>query len=264
MNAPIGRIPQFAFGITIMENIYSIPMRTGDGKVRKDKKGKTLFRHVPAPFAEADARTSEAMLKNAAITKGHRAHWELGTSELNYLLEQDKVMRRCCGNCASDLVCREMVCPGCETAVTLRSPAMGIDIDTEEKKVRTCDLCGEKGPYVPRYSCDECGDPVEGRLTGFDIRVRRTKTPTGYILEIVGIRLPGVPDSTLEEHENVMRLIQNPLKVDEIYGPTDLPRQAMICASRIGGLKLQEVSENAGSETESYADDSEIDFSKDE
>lgn len=248
---PVGRIPQYAFGITIMENMYSIPMLDGNGKIRKDKKGRVLFRHTPAPRAEEEQEA--ATLMRCTVTKGHRAHWELGSQELGYLLEQDNNMRKYCGNCASDMYCSTMICPGCETPHNLKSRVSKTDLDLEVQKTRTCSLCGEKGSFVPVYECDDCGVPVEGALTAFDIRVRRIQSGTNYILEIVGIRVPGVPDSTQEDFDRIRGMIQNPLKVNEIYAPTDLPRQAMICGDRIKGLSLPDAP--AGGETESYADD---------
>lgn len=249
--APVGQIPQYALGITIMEDMYAIPMQDGNGKIKKDKKGRVLFRHTPAPCAEQEQEA--ATLMRCTTSKGHRAHWELGSRELGYILEQDNNMKKFCGNCASDLFCSAMICPGCETQTRLRSRVSKTDLDLEVQKVRTCTLCGEKGPFLPVYECDDCGEPVEGRVTAFDIRVKRVKSGNDYLLEIVEIRVPGVPNSTQEEFDRIMGMIQNPLKVNEIYAPTDLPRQAMICGDRIKGLSLPDAP--TGGETESYADD---------
>lgn len=259
--APISRAPQFSLAITVMEKIYAVPLREKDGSLKKRKgNGQVIYRYTPAPYAEL--KMDDEDLSTFKYQFGHRMHWTMGSEELSMLIEADDKMKNHCGNCASKLFATHMICPGCETATALPHPVSDIDLTQARQKLRTCSACGEKGPFMPKVECAECGDAVEGRLTSFDIRITRKKVAENkYVTEIVAIRVPGVPGNK-EDHERAMSLIESPLNLAEIFATTPLDRQKYICGDELTrGLtpapakKDGEESAEEPGDTESYGGD---------
>lgn len=258
--APISRSSQFSLAITVMEKIYAVPLRDKDGAIKKRKgNGQIIYRYTPAPYAEL--KMDEDELSAFKYQFGHRMHWTMGPEELGVLIEADDKMKNHCGNCASKLFATHMICPGCETVTALPHSVSDIDLTQARQKLRSCSACGEKGPFVPKLECAECGDAVEGRLTSFDIRITRKKTSENkYITEIVAIRVPGVPGNK-EDHERAMSLIENPLNLAEIFAPTSLDRQKFMCGEDLTkGLtpkpaKKDDEENESDTDTESYGGD---------
>lgn len=259
--APISSMPQFSLGITVMEKIFAIPLRDSGGMVKKSKAtGQILYRYVPAPFAEARA-DDIAELAQFKYQFGHRMHWTMGPEELGVLIESDDKMKNHCANCANLLFATHVICPGCETVHPIGKTVSGVDLTMERNKNRSCGACGEKGAFVPKVECAECGNGVEGRLTSFDIRITRKKTGTKYLTEIVAIRVPGVPGNA-EDHKRAMELIENPLNLAEIFVPKSLDTQKFLCGEELTkglrpdlAVKKDDDAPDEGGDTESYADE---------
>lgn len=257
--APVSASNQFALGITIAERIYVMPVRDSNGSVRKTKNGDAIFRHIPAPFAEENSEVSE--LAEFGQVFGHRAHWSLGREHLEQLLSADDRLKSHCGNCAGQLMATHMICPSCETEIKLPEAVKGVDLDKARAKMRTCPACHEKTTFVPKYACPDCGDPKEGSLLSFDIRVMKEAVGDNKsVIHIVGVRMPGSPNPEIQQRLD--ELTQNPLKLDAIFAPTDLKYQKIVLGDGLTKdlspvLKRKEEEE----ETESYAGDSEDDDS---
>ncbi len=238
----VGMATNFALGITIMEEIYSIPKKDNKGKVRKTKANKIIYNHIAAPLVEEDIEESGVSYPKKF---GHRAHWSLGLEYRDQLLEEDDKLRGYCGNCAGQLFCTGRACPDCETVVTLDDPIRGEDLLQFRHKEFKCKACQFKGTWVMTYECPDCGDPVEGGVTKFDLRIKKVRSGDKSVLDVVEIRVP-------TKDEEVQQLIENPLKVDEIFQPDDLKFQ-----KRLLGDKVKDLDPSLGSFTEDYDSDSE-------
>jgi len=263
--SPVGWSSQFSLAITIMEKIYEVPARNNDGSIRKAKSsGQIIYNYVPHPLAMVKHEGED--LNQFKHKFGHRVHWTMGTEHLDQLISYDAKLKNSCKHCASNLFCAKMICPGCETGTDIEmvSDADG-SLSMARKIARTCTSCGEKGPFVPYLVCGECqregiGDAIEGRLTTFDLRLKREKIgdTNKSNLVVVAIRMPGVKNN-LEDHKKVMEMIENPLDLASIFAPTGLDRQKFILGEELTrGLSPKPPKKEASAadeETESYAQD---------
>ncbi len=222
----VGRSTNFALGITIMEKIYSIPKRDDRGKIRKTKNNKIIYSHLAAPLVDDDVLESGVDFPQKF---GHRAHWSLGVEHRDQLLEEDEKLLGFCGNCAGEMLATGRICPDCETSVEFDSPIRGEDLIQARNKRFHCRACQYKGNWVIQYACPDCGNPKEGGLTKFDIRVKKVRSGEKSVIKIVEIRVP-------TQDEEVQKLIQNPLKVDEIFAPDDLKFQKLLLGDKVQGL----------------------------
>jgi hypothetical protein len=257
--APVSRMSQFSLAITVMEKIYAVPSKNKDGTVKKAKtSGKIIYNYIPAPkvFARGEATEDEMNSYNSVF--GHRMHWTLGQRDLTFLIEADDKLRNNCGNCADQLFATSMICPGCETQVSLPAAVTGADLQMERQKIRSCAACGERAPFMPAVQCGGCGVAVEGRLTNFDLRITRKKVGNEYITEIVSIRIPGHKDP--EINSRIKELIAAPLDLASIFAPTPLDRQKYLLGQELTkGVKPTDAIKRADgdadeTDTESYAD----------
>lgn len=228
---PVGRALNFALGITIMEEIYSIPLTNKDGSFRKSKNGTTIHKHLAAPLVEIDKDEIDGDEGVSTPTKfGHRAHWSLGSTHLDQLTEWDEELRSRCGHCAGHLLATHVVCPDCETQKKFPKPVGGEDLLQARNRAHKCKACGYKGAMVPIYACPDCGDAKEGGLTQFDLRIKKVMTgEKSSVLKLIEIRVP-------TDDEETQKLIQNPLKVDEIFRPAPLDWQKRLLGDLADGV----------------------------
>jgi hypothetical protein len=252
---PVSASTQFALAITVAEWIYNIPVRDSNGSIRKTRGGELIYRHIPAPFAEENSEVSE--LEGFDRTFGHRMHWSMGSQHLGQLLAVDERLRSHCGNCAGEMVADTMVCPSCETSHKLPGAVKGIDLDKARQKKRKCSACGETNTFVPLYQCPDCGDPKEGSLLSFDLRVMKENIGDNKsIIHVVDIRMPGSPDPNIQTRLDEMN--NNPLKLDAIFAPTDLKYQKSALGDRLTkGLSPVLERKDESETTESYSEDDE-------
>jgi len=247
--APISRMSQFSFAITVAEKILAIPLRDAKGDIRKMKgTNNTIYRYVPYPVASQTMTDSEMAVFTSAY--GHKMHWTLGPQDLSVLVEADDKMRNSCGNCADPLFSAAMVCPGCENVTALPEMVSGVDLTQARNKIRNCEHCHERGPFVPVMQCGGCGVAVEGRLTSFDIRITRKKVGDKYLTDILAIRIPGSKNA--EDNARFKHLTENPLHLEDIFAPTPLERQKYICGTDLThGIRPEDAIRRAKGESES-------------
>jgi hypothetical protein len=240
--APIGKSNRFALSAVVMEKILQIPKVHASGKdkgkVKKTRKGQTIYDYVPLPVAGMD---NEEIAK-LSMKFGHRAHWSFGQQHLGQLLDFDEKLRNNCANCASALICLGFICPECETPQPLPELVSGEDLYQARNAPRKCSACGYRynGPedgdaenqqWVADLDCADCGTPREGKLLGcFDLRLKAKKAggeKKAAILDIVSIRV------TNHDDEEIAKLVQNPLKLLDIFEPSTLDDQKRIISKEL-------------------------------
>jgi len=236
---------QFGLGITIMETVFAVPKTNPDGSVKKKANGEPIFRYVPEPL---HTDTGAAY----PTSFGHRAHWSVGVEQRDQLLEWDTDLRNRCGSCAGHLVVTRRICPGCEAVVALPQPASGEDISQLRAKHFKCRDCGYADEWVLGYECPDCGEPREGGLTQFDLRIKRTKIGEKWALRLVEIRVPS-------SDEEVRKLMENPLNLVQIFTPDPLEAQKALLGDKAKGLD-----KNLGSFAKDYTSGTKSDEGSDE
>jgi hypothetical protein len=248
--APVSAQKNFALAVTIMENIVRIPAKDKNGVTRKSKAGNDLYDYVPQPLVGSGPSNHE-------ITFGRRAHMSLGITQLRQLLQFDEEMRNYCANCASGMSAKSVICPDCETHHSLPEPVSGEDLlDVRQREFR-CGACGYGGLMVPSIEC-KCGDPREGKLTDFDIRLKKEKLGDNQsMLSIKSIRLPKL------DNESVRGMAETPLDLPKIFAPSSEEEQKRKLGEAANGIDprkhRRDDEDSVSGDTESYAEDSEDD-----
>jgi len=250
---PIGGQDQFGFSIVVMENILTLPKRNPDGSPKLTQGGKPIYEYVPESLV--------GNVANAPKSFGKRFHMSLSKTQHEQLLKFDEEMRNYCANCASELSARAVICPDCETAYDLPETVKGEALSEEREKTYHCE-CGYNGPMQPQISCGGCGNAEEGRLTDFDIRLKREKLgPTSSVLKIPsgGVRKTLSTVSSAEGRASLQALIESPLNLLEIYAPTPVEEQQKILKDLCHGVDPRPNRKNehgASPDVEGYQDDS--------
>ena len=250
---PISGQSQYAFSVIVMEDIVTLPKRQPDGSPKLSKAGKPIYDYVPEPWVGGP-------VQGAAKSFGRRYHLSLSKTHWNQLIEADQTtMRNYCANCATGLVAHAVVCPDCETGYPLSTPESGDSLTELRNKGFDC-ACGYHGPMVPQLTCSGCGHPEEGRLTDFDIRVKKevlTKTATNF--KIIGVRKPLSSVSSEEVRGRVLRELELPLNLPSIFVPTTLDEQQKILGDACRGVDPrsgnQKTAQGTSADVESYRDE---------
>ena len=165
-----------------------------------------------------------------------RFHVSFGKVALLQLLEFDKEMLNYCKNCADAMTADAVICPDCETEYALEGIVSGEDLVEARKQEWKCNSCDYSGPMQPKLTCN-CGTPMEGRLTDFDIRMKRESTgEKSSVLKIVGVRKPLSTVKDEETRAAVEQMILNPLNLPAIFAPTRLEDQKKILGDLCLGL----------------------------
>jgi hypothetical protein len=230
--------PQFAFGVTYMEDMYAIPVMENNGQQRQSRNGQPLVNYLPKSLLD---KNTVAAMRPAGF--GRPGHLSVSQTALDQLLElDDYVLRRHCLHCAPKVkFAREMPivgmqCPedGCPSdPIMLDEPVLGEDaIEAMKDRTWRCTDCAHIGQFYPVFSC-ECGKPTPGDLTSFDVRIKKKKGSDGEkggILEIVKIRFPDIRDKEVEA------MVMNSLELEKIFAPTPIDQQAQGLGDLIKGI----------------------------
>jgi hypothetical protein len=259
--APISGQKNFGLAVTIMENVVSVPATDKNGVPRKSKAGKPIYNYVPQPMIPGPT--------NHPVSFGRRAHWSLGIMQLRQLFQFDEEMRNYCANCASAMTASRVACADCETTYDLPEPVSGEDLVEVRQREFSCGTCKYEGVMVPLLECS-CGKPKEGKLTSFDIRIKKEKLADNQsMLSIKSIRLPKL------DNEEIRKLVENPLDLPKIFAPSTQEEQRRKLGDAVNGIdpRKHRKDDNEGgkpdaesytsgdeSEGESDGDDDEIAF----
>lgn len=230
--APLGTSNQFSFSIVVMENILAIPLRDKQtGEARKSRAGKIIYNYKPEPMVAPLDRT------NLQKTFGRRFHLSVGKTHLLMILQFDEEMKNYCKHCAHGLTADAVICPDCETPYALPGLVGGEDLVDTRQLSYNCSTCSYEGEMQPRLTCAGCGNAEEGRLTDFDIRLKKEMIGEKQsILKIVGVRKPLSTITDPAVRAEVEKMILNPLDITAIFAPTPIADQKKILGNRCTGI----------------------------
>ncbi len=251
---PVGVANQYTFSIVVMENILSVPAwDKKTGEARKSKAGNAIYNYVPEPLAKLDPAQP---LANLQKTFGGRFHMSIGKAALLQILQFDEEMKNYCKHCATSLVADSVICPDCEASYSVGDAMGGEDLIELRQKHLSC-TCGYEGGMQPRLTCTGCGNADEGRLTDFDIRLKKEMLGEKQsILKIVGVRKPLSTLKSPEAKIEVQKMVESPLDLQAIFVPDGLEQQKRILGNLCMGLDPRPVKKGAGgSDVESYAEE---------
>lgn len=252
--APVSTGNQYSFSVMACETILSLPaIDRKTGQVRRSKKGEIIYNHIPKPWVDPVQITP-----STPQTWGRRYHMSFGKTHLLQLLQFDDEMRDYCKNCATQMYATGFYCPDCTTQSDLEEPAAGEDLVQFRKRAYRC-ICGYEGPMEPILVCDGCGNPEEGKLTDFEIRMKKEKTGENTsILKIVEVRMPlsRLPASvTAEDKARIIEQLNNPLDLLKIFRPASLDEQRKIFGDLCKDIDPRPPQAKQESDTSSYAAD---------
>jgi len=241
--SPMSAQKCFGLAVTIMENIVSMPAVDRNGVARKNKAGEPIYDYIPQPLLGTGPT-------NHAVSFGRRAHMTLGITHLRQLLVFDEEMRNYCGNCAGAMKASSIVCPDCESTYNLPDAVTGDDLVETRGRDFNCNACGYRGVMRPTLEC-KCGDPREGKLTDFDVRIKREKLGDKQsMLSIKGIRLPKL------DNPEIRKMVESPLDLPKIFAPSSLEDQQRRLGEVARGVDPRSHHKAASADTESYVDSS--------
>lgn len=252
--APVSASNQYSFSVMACEWIVSLPaIDRKTGAVRRSKKGDIIYNHIPRPWVDPIQLTD-----GTTQTWGRRYHMSFGKTQLLQLLQFDDEMRDYCKNCAAQMYALSFYCPDCTTESPFEEPQMGEDLVQFRKRTYRC-VCGYEGCMEPTLTCDVCGNPEEGKLTDFEIRIKKEKTGENTsVLKIVGVRKPWalIPNSVSDEDKvRVREQLENPLDLLKIFRPATLDEQRKIFGDLCKDLDPRPPQKKDESDTTSYAGD---------
>jgi len=231
--APINAMTNYAFAGVLLETVAKVAKLDKHGKERTTKGGKLIEEDAPVtllPAAEAKRLKAQGL-----TTFGKRVHYSVGISHLNTLFSFDDELRNTCANCGDLLTATTMACPDCGVTQEVEdvdgAPLSGQNLKEGRETDITCE-CGFFGPMVPLVEC-ACGDPVEGKLVDFALRLRSEKTSdTARVLKLVEAR---PIKSFIEKHPEAQKLLSEPLALDEIFAPSSLQQQGFLVPETLRG-----------------------------
>lgn len=224
--APLNAILQYAIAGTELEMQAKIEATDKQsGKVRKNKKGEVIIKEVPTallPLAEAKRLRAEGL-----TSFGRRMHYSMGKTHFKQITDYDEELANYCASCAQLLTVTEMACGECGTPqaytdeesniVELKGQAL-----TEARAMALTCECGYHGPMVPIVNC-ECGNPVEGKLLDFAIKLIKHKTGEKQTeLEITEVKPLA---AFLEKYPEVAEMMAKPIALNEVFAPSSLGQQ---------------------------------------
>lgn len=251
---PISGQSQFAFSVMVMEEIVKLPKRNADGSPKVSKAGTQIYEYVPEPWVGGPVQGASKMF-------GRRYHISLSKTHWSQLIEADQSsMRNYCANCATGLVSSAVACPDCETQYALSGPESGDSLTELRNKNFEC-ACGYAGPMVPQLTCSGCGHPEEGRLTDFDIRVKKeVVTKTASNLKIISVRKPLSTISSEEVRQRVLKEMELPLNLPSIFVPSTIEEQQRLLGDICKGVDPRpgnhKTEQGTSADVESYHDES--------
>lgn len=212
--APVSASKRFVFAVTCLEKILAIPKRDKNGKVRKTRDGsKIIYEHTPQPIAEIDKH-----MKTPKAKTGHNYHWSMGSEHFQQLADYDLELKNKDALTGDDLICIGLACEECEDIIHNFEDALtGEDITEWRIKEAGCPHCNHNGIQIPLLKHLENAEFKQGSITDFDIRVKAIDIGNDKTaIKIVDIRMPEY------EEEELITLINHPLNLLDIFGPTDV------------------------------------------
>ena len=217
---------RYGMAVTVLETIFELPLMDKNNKPRKSKDGRDLMRSVPAPLSGY----SPVQIQKMQGAFGKNYHWNFGPMHLSQLGSIDMDLWNYCATCAEPLSAQHFSCGSCGNVVyDAGAPLQEADLRAMREQAMRCPHCGHEGLVQPVISCT-CGEPVEGNLLTFDLRIRLERDATDdkkSVLHLVDHRVPDYSKLYSADVANaVYELVYAPLDIAEIYAPESLDNQA--------------------------------------
>lgn len=221
---PISRATRFAMAVTGVDTYYEIPATDSRGNIKTSKKGNAIKNYVPASLARLP-RGVEYPKKF-----GHNMHWNFGSEHLEQLLAIDDELMDVCANCATAMHTNSLQCADCgNIEVEFEEAIEGPDLLELRKDTGTCSKCGSND-VVPLVDCSGCGEPLEGGLMDFEIRICHEEIgEKKTLIKMKDWRLP-------TDDERIEALRDNPLDIMKIYEPHGIKLQKAILGDICDGV----------------------------
>ncbi len=232
--SPISAMTQFSMSMVLLEDITKVPVMK-DGKIRTDRGGKPIYRDVP--LATLELKDQKKARSEGNVVFGKSVHWSTGVKGINELLALDEQLGCACANCAEDLTAVNFGCPECGDHVQIAQdpdePLRGEDLLTAKREDYSCPTCGYTGRFTPLYDCTKCGEPEEGGLVHFGLRLKNVEVGEKQrVLTLAEYRPIG---SFVEKHPNIEEMLMSPLNIPEIFRPTSIQYQLKLVPERMRG-----------------------------
>lgn len=229
----LSRIPQFMMSIVLLEEITKVQAKDGNGVVKKNREGKPIVNDVPLSLL--DLKDQKAARAQGNTSFGLSMHWTNGIDAINQLMAIDRELINVCGNCAGDLKCTHMACPECTNGIQVAEnedePLTGEDLLQAREAAYECE-CGYTGTLFPITICD-CGEPEDGRLASFALRVKVEKSSeTKRILKVVEVK---PLQHYVDKYPVVEKMLMEPLDIKGICAPMNLEGQLRLIPENLRG-----------------------------
>lgn len=232
--APISGMLQHALSIVLLETVAKTPVLDDKGNARLTRDQKPILRDTPLCMLKP--MEQQKYKAKGVTTFGKSMHYSFGPTALGELLAMDETLKNSCASCAADLMCFSAVCPECQTEMAASpdedTPLTGEDLRQFRTADYECANCKYYGPLVPQVVC-ECGEPVEGTLTSFALRLKQVETgEKSRKLDLVEIK----PLSAFTaKYPAVLEMLNTPLELPKIFGPSNLNYQVKLIPERLRG-----------------------------
>lgn len=233
---PVSASTQYAFAGVVLEH-HARVAKLRDNKPITTKEGKPIMEDLP--LMALPAEEARRLKNEGATTFGRAVHWSMGREVLGQVKNFNEQLKNYCANCAEPLYATEVACPECETVhVPVHSnldeglPLVEESLTEVRGQKLRCSKCRYQGPMLPIVQC-ECGNPLEGALQDFAIRIKATrpteKTTILSFSEVKPIRY------FTEKYPAVEELLNNPLDLNAIFKPTSLRLQTFRIPDHLRG-----------------------------
>jgi hypothetical protein len=229
-----------AMAVTGVDRYFEVPLTDNKGVIRKNARGEVIKRFVAEPLADFGEGVQ------FPVKMGHNMHWSFSNRHLSQLERFNDLLGGVCANCCTNMHASQLVCADCgQVEQSFDSPIDDLeDIRQLRAEDIRCNACNSED-VVPILNCTGCGDPAEGGIMDFDLRLKQEPVDDRNTdLVLTGWRLP-------DYNEELIQLYQNPLNIEEILCPTPLNIQKTILGDLANGLDP-----SAGAFTENYDGDS--------
>lgn len=221
---PISRSARFAMAVTGVDTYYEVPAMDSNGRVKTSKAGNAIKNYVPKSLIKIH-RGVEYPSKF-----GHNMHWNFGSEHLEQLLAIDDQLMDACANCATSMHTESLQCADCgHVEVEFDELIIGPDLLELRKDTGMCSKCGSSD-VVPLIECSGCGEPEEGGLMDFEIRICHEEIGENKVLlKMKDWRLP-------TDDERIQELVNHPLDIMALYAPEPIKLQKAILGDICEGV----------------------------
>ena len=232
--APIGAMTQYAFAGVVLEHHLKLPVTDKNGNVRKNKSQQIIMRDVPTPLIE-DKELVKKKKAAGESTFGLAVHWSCGITHFNSLISLDEELKGKCATCGEDLFAQYFECPECKETHELLTDDGDIYTGETLRELRGLKYrctCSNEVFLTPLVECT-CGEPVEGKLVDFAIRIKSEKVGEKQsVLKLVECKPLAF---FIDKHERLKKMLDEPLQLDKIFAPAGMSLQTTIIPEDMRG-----------------------------